>query len=140
MSQCGRPNCQVAAKSSCSGCGREQYCGSDCQKLDWKAHKSMCPILKKLPNKLQSYNEAVQIIDEIMMSNKGNNARVLEHLLSYADYQFGQTVAGSKYRERSDGQSIANWTVDIFILLQISSKLVEIYSTNNIIRDNKMIP
>jgi hypothetical protein len=144
MSHCARPECQTAAKSSCSRCGREQYCGSDCQRLDWKAHKIICPILKKLPNRQQSYNEVVQIIDEILASNQGNNARILEHLLSYADYQFGQHVAGSKYRERSDGQSIANWDVDINILLLISIRISNIYSTNPLlsvmIRDNKMYP
>jgi tetratricopeptide (TPR) repeat protein len=100
--------------------------------------------LKKLPNKLQSYNEAVQTINEILASSKGNNARVLEHLLSYADYQFGQHVAGSKYRERSDGQRIDNWNVDINILFEISTRLSNIYATNpslsTIIRDNKIFP
>jgi tetratricopeptide (TPR) repeat protein len=144
MSQCARPDCQTIAKSSCSSCGREQYCGSDCQKLDWKAHKLICPILKKLPNKLQSYKEAVQIINEILTSNKGNNARILEHLLSYADYQFGEHVAGSKYRERSDGQRIDNWNVDISIFLKISTRITDIYVTNQslstIIRHNKAYP
>jgi hypothetical protein len=100
--------------------------------------------LKKLPNKLQSYNEAVQIIDEILNSNKANNTRVLTHLLSYADYQFGQHVAGSKYRERSDGQRIANWTVDINILQEIIIKITNIYAANPslslIILDSKMYP
>jgi tetratricopeptide (TPR) repeat protein len=100
--------------------------------------------LKKLPKKLQSYDEAVKIIDEILASNKGNNARVLEHLLTYADYQFGQHVAGSKYRERSDGQRIANWNVDIDILLEISTRISNIYATNPslsiMIRHNKMYP
>jgi hypothetical protein len=98
--------------------------------------------LKKLPNKLQSYNEAVAIVDEILASNKGNNARVLQHLLSYADYQFGEHVAGSKYRERSDGQRISNWNVDLNILLKISTRITNIYATNAslgaMIRNNKM--
>jgi hypothetical protein len=144
MSHCARPDCQTAAKSSCSSYGREQYCGSDCQKLDWKTHKSICPILKKLPNKLQSYNEAVQIIDEILTSNKRSNARTLVHLLSYADYQFGEHILGSKYRERSDGQRIANWTVDINILQEISTRITYIYATNPslsaMIRNDKMYP
>jgi hypothetical protein len=112
--------------------------------LDWKAHKSICPILKKLPNKLQSYSEVVQIIDEILRLNKGNNARVLNHLLSYADYQFGEHVAGSKYRERSDGQRISNWDVDINILLKISARITNVYTTNPslsiMVRDNKTYP
>jgi tetratricopeptide (TPR) repeat protein len=112
--------------------------------LDWKAHKSICAILKKLPNQLHSYNEAARVIKETLASNKGDNVRVLEHLLSYADNQFGQQVEGRDYRERTDGQSIANWDVDINILLEISSRMVnfnvENLSLSPIIRDNKMFP
>jgi hypothetical protein len=144
MSQCYRPDCQIAAKSSCSGCGREQYCGNICQKQDWKAHKSICAILKKLPNKLQSYDEAARIVEEILASNKGKDIRVLEHLLSYADNQFGQQVEGRDYRERKDGQRIAHWNVDISILLKISTIMAHFYVSNLsqriIIRDNKMFP
>jgi tetratricopeptide (TPR) repeat protein len=147
MSTCARPNCQIAAKSSCSGCGRKKYCGSVCQKQDWKAHKSICAILKKLPNKLQSYDETletVRIIKQILASNKGIDIRVLEHLLSYADNQFGQQVAGRDYCERIDGQRIDNWDVDINILLKINSRMTDFYLKNilhsPIIRDNKMFP
>jgi hypothetical protein len=99
MSQCARPDCQTPAKSSCSGCGREQYCGSVCQKLDCKVHKSICGILKKFPNKLHCHDEALKIIHVFLLSNKGNEIRVLEHLVSSADNQFGQQVEGSR-RER----------------------------------------
>eukprot|EP00596_Hydrurales_sp_CCMP1899_P008774 CAMPEP_0119037738 /NCGR_PEP_ID=MMETSP1177-20130426/6223_1 /TAXON_ID=2985 /ORGANISM="Ochromonas sp, Strain CCMP1899" /LENGTH=347 /DNA_ID=CAMNT_0006999371 /DNA_START=296 /DNA_END=1340 /DNA_ORIENTATION=- len=143
--QCARPDCQIVAKSSCSGCGREKYCGSVCQKQDWKAHKSICAILKKLPNQLHSYNEAARVIKEILASNKGNDIRVLEHLLSYADNQFGQHVEGRDYRERTDGQRIDNnWDVDIDTLLKISNSMINInyrnLSLSPIIRDNKMFP
>jgi hypothetical protein len=130
MSQCARTDCQALANSSCSGCGREQYCGSVCQLLDWKVHKSLCPILKKLSSQLHPYNEVVKITQEVL-ENRGNNIRVLEHLMSYADYQFGQRVAGRNYRERIDGQRIDNWIIDIEILLQISNAMVEIYATNS---------
>jgi hypothetical protein len=100
--------------------------------------------LKKLPYKQQSYHEAVQIIDETLISNKGNDVRVLEHLLSYADYQFAQPITGRDYRERSDGQLIDNWDVDIIILFRISSMIIVIYSMNlldnHVIRYNKMYP
>jgi hypothetical protein len=55
----------MAAKNFCSGCGREQYCGSAYQKLDWKKYKPMCPVLKKLSNTLQSYDEVVQVVEKI---------------------------------------------------------------------------
>jgi hypothetical protein len=114
--------------------------------LDWKAHKSICAILKKLPNKLESHNEAARVIKEILASNKGNDVRVLEHLLSYADNQFGQQVEGRDYRERTDGQrvAVANWDDDINILLKISTRMSNFYVENlsysPIIRHNKMFP
>jgi len=67
----------MVARSSCSGCGREHYCGSDCQKLDWKKHKLMCPILKKLSSKLESYDKVVQVINEVLESKKGDDVRIL---------------------------------------------------------------
>jgi sulfatase maturation enzyme AslB (radical SAM superfamily) len=106
MPECARPDCQIAAKSSCSGCRIEQYCGSVCQKQDWKAHKSTYAVLKKFPNKLQSFYEAARIVEEILASNKGNDVRVLEHLLLYADNQFGQQLPGRDYCVRTDGQRI----------------------------------
>jgi hypothetical protein len=46
----------------------------------------MCPILKKLSNKLQPYREVKRLIIEIVESKKGKDIRVLEHLLSFAEY------------------------------------------------------
>jgi hypothetical protein len=68
----------------------------------------MCPILKKRTRKLQSYREVARVIDEILKSNKGNDYRVLEHLLSFAEHQFGKKVTGKHYREREDGERISN--------------------------------
>jgi tetratricopeptide (TPR) repeat protein len=134
----------MPGKSFCSGCGREPYCGSACQKLDWKIHKSMCPILKKLSNtQLQPYDEAIQVIMEILASKK-NDIRFLEHLLSYAEYQFGQNVPGKDYRERTDGQRIVNWDVEINSLLEISNMMMDViaatYSSVSTIRDEEIFP
>ncbi len=84
----------------------------------------MYAILKKLPYQLQSYDEAFRIDEEMLVSNKGNDIRALGHLLSYADNQFGQQVKGRDYRERTDGQRIVNWDVEINTLLQISNEIV----------------
>jgi hypothetical protein len=54
----------------------------------------MCPILKKLSNKKQPFEEVVGIITEIQASNKGNDLRLINHLQSYAEYQFGKEVQG----------------------------------------------
>jgi hypothetical protein len=130
MFKCARPHCKTNAKSSCSGCGREQYCCGECQKLDWKLHKSMCPILKKLLNTQQPYRTVTGIIDEILASKKGNDIRVLEHLLLYAEYQFGKQVPGTAFRER-DGQEISHWDAEISCLYVISSRISGVNFSND---------
>jgi hypothetical protein len=99
----------------------------------------MCPILKKLSNtQLQPFREAHRLITEIMESNKGKEVRILEHLLSFAEFQFGKEVTGISYRERGNGECISNWNVDMLILYSINGRLIDLYANtafNMIIRD-----
>jgi hypothetical protein len=132
MFKCARPGCPASGKSSCSSCGREQYCGSSCQKADWKAHKPMCSTLKKLSGKvLLSYREVVQVIDEVKASEKGKDIRVLEHLLSYADFQFGKRNVGKDYRERGNGERISNWEVEVGNLHKIVNRMTAYYTQDS---------
>eukprot|EP00596_Hydrurales_sp_CCMP1899_P004405 CAMPEP_0119037346 /NCGR_PEP_ID=MMETSP1177-20130426/5672_1 /TAXON_ID=2985 /ORGANISM="Ochromonas sp, Strain CCMP1899" /LENGTH=246 /DNA_ID=CAMNT_0006998515 /DNA_START=224 /DNA_END=960 /DNA_ORIENTATION=+ len=103
----------------------------------------MCPILKKLSNEQQSFHEARRIIYEILVSNKGNDTRVLDHLFPYASFQFGKEVTGKSYRERGDGERISNWMVDIDILYNINGRIISFYSEKNsmsISHDNLVLP
>jgi hypothetical protein len=104
----------------------------------------MRPILKKLTIKLQPYYEVTQLIDQILESKKGNDCRVLEHLLSFAEHQFGKEVTGNHYREREDGERISNWKVDIEILYRIIQRLANYYrndcSLSTIVRDDMCFP
>jgi hypothetical protein len=90
----------------------------------------MCPILKKLSTNLQPFHEVIRIKDEILALNIGNDVRILEHLLSYLEYQFGDKVAGIDYRERR-GEYISNWEVEIQILHRIYSRLTSSYQKDN---------
>jgi len=130
MSTCARPDCQIKAKSSCSGCGREHYCCGECQESDWKLHKSMCLILKKLSKTLQPYRATIEVINETLASKKRDNVRVLEHLLLYAEYQFGKRILGTALRERG-GQQITHWDAEISCLYKISSRISEIYASTH---------
>ncbi|WDK19985.1 hypothetical protein CGRA01v4_11272 [Colletotrichum graminicola] len=38
------------ALKSCTACGVARYCGKECQKEDWKTHKSDCKVLKGIVN------------------------------------------------------------------------------------------
>mmetsp|Transcript_3129 Transcript_3129/g.3277 ORF Transcript_3129/g.3277 Transcript_3129/m.3277 type:complete len:468 (+) Transcript_3129:190-1593(+) len=150
MVLCGGPNCYKAAGCRCSGCEKEKYCSAECQKIHWKSHKPLCPLLKKLSNYFRPYHEVSQVITETLLLGglggflRGGVIRLLEHLLSYAEYQFGEKVTGKDYREREDGERIDNWTVDLNFLHEINKRLAETYRTNaslsNIVRDNLSFP
>jgi hypothetical protein len=144
MALCGGPNCYKAAHCRCSGCDKEKYCSAECQKIHWKSHKPLCPILKKLSNELRPYDEVSQVIMETLFSAKGRIIRVLEYLLSYAEFQFGEEVSGKDYRERDNGERIDNWVVEMTFLHGINKQLAETYRTNmslsNIVRDNLAFP
>jgi tetratricopeptide (TPR) repeat protein len=104
----------------------------------------MCPILKKLTRKLQPYHEVTQLINEILNSTKGNVCRVLEHLLSFAEHQFGKSVPGKHYREREDGERISDLEVDIFFLYRIIQSFADYYrydsSLSTIVQDDMCFP
>ncbi len=104
----------------------------------------MCPILKQLSTQLQPFYEVIRIKDEVLTSKKGKNCRVLKHLLSYLEYQFGEQVAGIDYRERGDGERISNWNVEIEILHNTYTRLAKLYSQNDSLilvrRDEMSLP
>jgi tetratricopeptide (TPR) repeat protein len=85
-----------------------------------------------------------QVITETTFSAKGDIPSVQEHLLSYAEFQFGDQVKGKHYREREDGECISNWQVEITCLHSINQRLAQTYMTNvslsNLVRDNLAFP
>jgi hypothetical protein len=72
--------------------------------------------------------------------------RGLEHLISYANYQFGDRVPGKSYRARENGQRIENYEVEIRNLFYIYGSILEIllrtenYSVDMIATDNRSFP
>jgi hypothetical protein len=112
--------------------------------VDWKAHKPICKTLKKLSHQLQPYRIVVQLTYEILDEEFRQlelNVRVLEHLVSYAEYQFGNRVPLKNYRERENGEAIYNWTVEIKILVCIYGRLVDLYTRDeslNIVSSNNL--
>jgi hypothetical protein len=121
----------------CSVCLREPYCSGNCQKGDWKAHKLICKILKKLSLQHEPYQTAIDLSDdtktEIYPLKNELKIRVLEHLISYTEHQFGDRVPGSEYRERGNGVQIdyiSNYEVEIYYLADFYSTLTDIYQSN----------
>jgi hypothetical protein len=48
LSTCALSECNEISTKACSACSKEAYCCSECQKLDWKKDKVICPILQKI--------------------------------------------------------------------------------------------
>jgi hypothetical protein len=100
--------------------------------------------IKETYQQIQPYREVTRLIDEIGNSKKEKDVRILGHLLSYAEYQFGKGVPGKHYREREDGERISNWEVEIIILKRIITTLAGLYGGNGslsiIDRDNMAFP
>jgi tetratricopeptide (TPR) repeat protein len=94
----------------------------------------MCPILKQLSSQLQPFDEVIRIKDEVLASKKGKECRVLEHLLSYLEYQFEEKVAGIDYHERGNGERINNWEVEVEILHIIYCQSPDLFFQNNTMR------
>jgi hypothetical protein len=126
MSQCASPCCNRPASSQCSVCLKEWYCGSECQKADWKKHKLICKVLKRFSNQLQPYSQVYQVIMEIF-GTPAATERVLKHLLTYATFQFGERIPGKGYRQRGNGERIDNFQVDINLMCNIYQSLINIY-------------
>jgi tetratricopeptide (TPR) repeat protein len=87
--------------------------------------------LKKLSTQLQPFHKVIRIKDEVLISKKGEDCRVLEHLLSYLEHQFGEKITGIEYRERGNGERISNWEVEVMNLFKINTRLGDLYLQNN---------
>jgi tetratricopeptide (TPR) repeat protein len=146
MSKCAHPDCLNLGTNKCSVCLRELYCSGECQKGDWKLHKSMCKILKKFSFSFQPYQEVIQIIctwiqDKPKLSQQ--KSRVLKHLISYLEYQFGDRIPGKTYRERGF-ERIDNREVDFDILIPKYFELIDTYLSGDLLSmidcDNLRLP
>jgi hypothetical protein len=148
MFNCASLGCLKKATNRCSTCLRESYCSGDCQKVDWKLHKLVCKNLKKLSNQFQPYREVIRVIKDIKgetTEKKEVESRLLLHLISYAEYQFGDPVAGKFCRERGIVEErIDNWDVDIEILIVLYYDFIRSSendkSVSLIVKDKKILP
>lgn len=125
MTQCAGPLCNKLARSQCSVCLKEWYCSGECQEADWKKHKKICKILKRLSNQLQPYLQVVHVIGEVLQAP--GNVVVLNHLLRFTEFQFGERILGKAHRQSENRGRIDNWTVDIEIMISINHSLINIY-------------
>jgi hypothetical protein len=85
-----------------------------------------------------------EIREEIPAMKKQQRLRVLQHLISYAEHQFGDRVQDKSYRERVNGERFDNWRVEIEILILIYFGLESVYiddiSLSMVAKNNLMFP
>jgi tetratricopeptide (TPR) repeat protein len=135
--QCSRSECSAIAHSCCPTCQYEYYCGKYCQELEWPAHKLICQSIKNLSRKLQPYNIARAVINEILQSKEKNNLNILQHLLTYAEEQFGKEKleTGSRFR---DVKIIKSWNMPRLNMMTNEEK-VSTYAINQIQINNDIV-
>jgi hypothetical protein len=118
---CARPGCDKIGANACSKCMKEFYCSGECQETDWKSHKMLCLLIKLLSNTQLpfrdvhfTFNEFVdQNYNKIAKLGKKNEIRLLKHLATFLEHQFGKRIAGERAYERNNGDRLDNWEVEI---------------------------
>jgi tetratricopeptide (TPR) repeat protein len=117
MANCARVYCVNEGTKFCAVCLKESYCSSECQKLDWKIHKILCPCMKKGDKQRLPYSELNDKMGKLTRQaklNKGteNEIRILLCRLSFVEHQFGNQIEGESYGEEG-GVAADNWGVDV---------------------------
>jgi tetratricopeptide (TPR) repeat protein len=88
---------------------------------------------------VEAITEILGVPDKI-----GKNVRVLRHVASYAEFQFGDRFPGKSYRGRENGDRISNWMAEIGILHPVYVRLINVYdddkSLSSIMEDNMVLP
>eukprot|EP00596_Hydrurales_sp_CCMP1899_P005372 CAMPEP_0119046044 /NCGR_PEP_ID=MMETSP1177-20130426/44045_1 /TAXON_ID=2985 /ORGANISM="Ochromonas sp, Strain CCMP1899" /LENGTH=421 /DNA_ID=CAMNT_0007018647 /DNA_START=219 /DNA_END=1484 /DNA_ORIENTATION=+ len=72
-----------------------------------------------------------------------NSTRLLSHLISYVEFQFGNRQFGKSYRER-DGERVSNFVVEFAHLIPMYKRYIDIYerdkSVSELIRNDLQFP
>lgn len=112
-------------------------CGNaECQKKDWKIHKIVCHLIKRMPDTLLQYGHVWPVIKEELFIPEGDSVilvklgskryfKLLQHTAAFAEHQFGKRIAGKADYQRENGNCLDNWIVEISILSSIYIKLGE---------------
>ena len=73
---CGKVDTEL---SKCGGCGKVRYCSRDCQKNDWKNHKTECkfkgPSTEKIKEPAESEDKA-DLYDHLKIIGEGNFSQI----------------------------------------------------------------
>ena len=97
MSECAYCHTREG-KFRCSGCKRMMYCGKQCQKDDWKTHKSQCYAFRPLNCNSKQLD---QLVNERACSEESGDAmvRMMEVLSDMAPRSIPRTLEVPPYHE-----------------------------------------
>jgi hypothetical protein len=88
-------------------------------------------MLKKLTKEILPYYDSVGVVSDMLESNNGHDMRFLEHLLSFTDYQCREEAEKRGYHEIGVGQRGSIDIANLLHLVEIYSRLVGIYTSND---------
>ena len=124
---CSKHGCNSVGTKFCGACGESCYCSVICQKEDWKAHKSSCVDINKLPVNVLPVPQIDKFIKKAMTElstlESGGKAKeainLLLKLLAFVENQYGLRVKGTSYSRRGNGDLVDNIAL-INIRIEIS--------------------
>ncbi|KAJ7729792.1 hypothetical protein B0H16DRAFT_1586389 [Mycena metata] len=89
MAKCAAPDCTNEGKSQCGRCKQRFYCGAECQRNDWAAHKAECKRLTAIANAPMSpFGQMFNVLD--------GSSRPMSNEAHFFDEMFGYTAADPK--------------------------------------------
>ena len=101
---CACPGCDQPGTKMCGACGgRDSYCSSDCQKVDWKVHRLFCgkilPVGELPPKEAVTYfkRSAIQKMANAAMDGDRIQLRRLDALIAFAEKHFGKPETKHEY-------------------------------------------
>lgn len=87
MIKCARETCEKNGSFRCSRCKTMYYCSLDCQKLDWKTHKSACIEFSNV-----SSFKVVEMHDDVMTTEARRYRRAIKNFMKHYEENEGVRV------------------------------------------------
>jgi hypothetical protein len=130
VKECDRPGYSEKRIQACSASQREFYCGTECQKKDWKTRKKICHVVELIIDApLPLYKDVCSIIEGAFLRTEAPVdklsdkvcAKLLQHTATFTERQFGKRTTGRVVYEGDNGDRIMN--SEVVMLFPIYQKL-----------------